>query len=85
MEASELSKNLQSCVGLLDEIINDESVPKKIRSTCENTKKVLLKDGDVKVRIDTAIQNLDLLADNAQVPTYTRTLIWNIVSLLEST
>ena len=79
-----MSTNIQSAIELLDEIIEDKSVPKNIRLTCEKTKEVLTGDGDERVRIDTAIQNLDLLADNVQVPTYTRMQVWNIVSLLES-
>lgn len=84
MKTKQSPTNIKSAIELLDEIIEDSSVPKNIRLTCENTKKVLTGDGDEKVRIDTAIQNLDLLADNVQVPTYTRMQVWNIVSLLES-
>jgi uncharacterized protein len=77
-------ENIDSSIDLLVEIIEDSSVPKNIKSTCEKVKAILLNDGDEKVKIDNAIQNLDLLADNALVPTYTRMQIWNIVSLLES-
>jgi len=80
-----LSENIKSSLELLDEILDDKSVPKNVKITCEKTKEILLGDGDEKVRVDTAIQSLDLLADNVQVPTYTRMQIWNIVSLLEST
>ncbi|MDD2678891.1 MAG: UPF0147 family protein [Candidatus Nanoarchaeia archaeon] len=78
------SENIESSIGLLDEIIDDSSVPKNIKQTCEKVKSILIGSGDEKVRIDDAVQNLDLLADNASVPTYTRMQIWNIVSLLES-
>ena len=80
-----MSENIKSSLELLDEILDDKSVPKNVKITCEKTKEILLGDGDEKVRVDTAIQSLDLLADNVQVPTYTRMQIWNIVSLLEST
>lgn len=76
--------NIKESIELLDEIIEDSGVPKNIKLTCEKTKMILNGEGDERVKIDTAIQNLDLLADNAQVPTYTRMQIWNIVSLLES-
>lgn len=81
---TKISTNIENAIELLDEIIDDKSVPKNIRQTCEKTKEILVGEGDEKVRIDTAIQNLDLLADNVQVPTYTRMQVWNIVSLLES-
>lgn len=77
-------ENIESSIELLKEIIDDSSVPKNIKQTCEKVKEILLGKGDEKVKIDSAIQNLDLLADNASVPTYTRMQIWNIVSLLES-
>ncbi|MDD4353132.1 MAG: UPF0147 family protein [Candidatus Nanoarchaeia archaeon] len=77
-------ENIESSIELLVEIIEDSSVPKNIKQTCEKVKTILLNNGDEKVKIDNAIQNLDLLADNASVPTYTRMQIWNIVSLLES-
>lgn len=77
-------ENIDSSIELLVEIIEDSSVPKNIKQTCEKVKAILLNEGDEKVKIDNAIQNLDLLADNASVPTYTRMQIWNIVSLLES-
>ncbi|MFA5303604.1 MAG: UPF0147 family protein [Candidatus Nanoarchaeia archaeon] len=77
-------ENIESSIELLVEIIEDSSVPKNIKQTCEKVKSILLNEGDEKVKIDNAIQNLDLLADNASVPTYTRMQIWNIVSLLES-
>jgi hypothetical protein len=78
------NENIDSSLELLDEIIEDSSVPKNIKQTCEKVKSILLENGDEKVKIDSAIQNLDLLADNASVPTYTRMQIWNVVSLLES-
>jgi hypothetical protein len=78
------NENINSSLELLDEIIGDSSVPKNIKQTCEKVKVILLEKGDEKVKIDSAIQNLDLLADNASVPTYTRMQIWNVVSLLES-
>ena len=84
MSVSKTAENIKECLELLFEILEDKSVPRNIRVTCEKTKDVLLSAGDEKVKIDTAIQNLDLLADNVQVPTYTRMQIWNIVSLLES-
>lgn len=84
MRQSQVMENIKSSIELLDEIIADKNVPKNIRVVCEKTKEVLLGEGDEKIKIDAAIQNLDLLSDNLNVPTYTRMQIWNVVSLLES-
>ena len=84
MKQSQVVENIKSAVELLDEVILDKNVPKNIRVVCEKIKEILLGEGDEKIKIDAAIQNLDLLSDNLNVPTYTRMQIWNVVSLLES-
>jgi uncharacterized protein (UPF0147 family) len=84
MKQSQVVENIKSAVELLDEVIIDKNVPRNIRVVCEKTKDILLGEGDEKIKIDAAIQNLDLLSDNLNVPTYTRMQIWNVVSLLES-
>ena len=81
---SEENEKISSSIDLLDEIVEDRGVPKNIRTICEKTKQILIKTIDLNIRIDEAIQNLDLISDSVQIPTYTRMQIWNIVSLLES-
>ena len=39
---------------------------------------------NLKVKIDKSLQELDSLDEDPNIPVYTRTQIWNIVSLLES-
>ncbi|MBI2578730.1 MAG: UPF0147 family protein [Candidatus Aenigmarchaeota archaeon] len=69
---------------LLDEINNDRSVPRNIRNMVAEAKKSL-NDGkqEPNVRINTAISILDEVSNDTNIPTYTRTHIWNIVSMLE--
>lgn len=70
--------------GLLDEIISDRSVPRNIRNMIEEAKKSLDNEAqDVAVRINGAISLLDESSNDTNIPTYTRTQIWNIVSMLE--
>jgi len=68
---------------LLSEIINDRSVPKNIRAAAEESKGVLNSEGDIEVRISSAIGFLDDIINDPNMPMYTRTQIWNIVSVLE--
>jgi hypothetical protein len=70
--------------GLLDEIISDRSVPRNIRTTIEDAKKNLNNEAqDPAVRINGAISLLDEASNDTNIPMYTRTQIWNIVSMLE--
>ncbi len=77
MDMSEINK-------LLDEIVEDRTVPRNIRNMIAETKKHLnnVKE-DLAIRINSAVSILDEVSNDPNIPTYTRTQIWNIVSLLE--
>lgn len=77
---------MQDVVDLLGQIENDFSVPKNIRIRVRNAIDILEeKDGKASaVKADKAIEELDAVTDDYNLPAYTRTQIWHILSLLES-
>ncbi len=69
---------------ILDEIINDRTVPKNIRAAAEESKTIMNNNGDTwELRISTAIHILDEIINDPNMPLYARTKIWNVVSALE--
>jgi len=77
--------NLESVIKLLGEILEDRTVPRNIKAMVEQAKNALEdKDSDLNLRLSTAISNLDEIINDPNMPMYTRTQIWNIVSMLES-
>ena len=68
---------------MIEQIVNDRSVPKNIRAVAEEAFAALNDDRDVKVKISAAIGFLDDIINDPNMPMYTRTQIWNIVSMLE--
>jgi uncharacterized protein len=68
---------------ILDRIINDRSVPKNIREAVEKAKNSLNSKEEEELKINTAIFELDEISNDPNMPLYTRTQIWNAVSLLE--
>ncbi len=68
---------------LLDEINDDRTVPRNIRNMITEAKNNLNGKQDIAVRINTAISILDEVANDSNIPTYTRTQVWNVVSMLE--
>ena len=69
---------------ILDEIINDRTVPKNIRAAAEESKANLNNNSDTwELRISTAIHILDEITNDPNMPLYARTKIWNVVSALE--
>ena len=78
-----MALDLTPIVGLLEQIINDRTVPKNIRKAAEDSKASLDSTQAEQVKISTAIHTLDEITNDPNMPTYTRTQIWNVVSMLE--
>lgn len=74
---------LEPIIGLLDQIINDRTVPRNIRNAVEESKVALSGSGSEELKISTAINILDEVINDPNMPIYTRTQIWNAVSMLE--
>jgi len=80
---SQDDKIMQVCDGL-NMLNEDNSIPRNIRRGAEEVKNILLKRADpLDVRVATATQRLDELANDPNIPLHGRTLIWNIMSRLE--
>ncbi len=80
---SQDDKIMQVCDGL-NMLNEDNSIPRNIRRGAEEIKNILLKKTDpLDVRVATASQRLDELANDPNIPLHGRTLIWNIMSRLE--
>ncbi len=76
--------DMETIKRLLAEINDDRSVPRNIRNSIEEVKSDLNNEKlDVAVRINGAISILDEISNDPNIPVYTRTQIWNIVSMLE--
>ncbi len=68
---------------ILERIINDRTVPRNIREAVERAKNELNSKGEEELKISNAIVMLDEISNDPNMPLYTRTQIWNAVSLLE--
>ncbi|MFH0711375.1 MAG: UPF0147 family protein [Candidatus Aenigmatarchaeota archaeon] len=75
--------DMKPVIGLLEQILNDRTVPKNIRKAAEDSKNVLNTNDSDEVKISTAIHILDEIINDPNMPMYTRTKIWNAVSILE--
>lgn len=76
---------LKQVTDVIDQLIEDTSVPRNIRRGADNAKKVLLNGKDaLDVRVSSAVNILDELANDPNIPLHGRTMIWNIISGLET-
>ncbi len=79
-------RNLDPIVKLLTGIVEDRTVPRNIRAAAEEAKKELTEktENGWDIRLSSAISVLDEIINDPNMPMYTRTQIWNIVSMLEA-
>lgn len=78
--------DINEVVGALLAIEQDKSVPKNVRLKVKDAMNSLTESNgkSTEVKVDQVIQRLDELSDDPNLPPYTRTQIWNVVSTLES-
>uniref|UniRef100_A9AAC5 UPF0147 protein MmarC6_1485 n=1 Tax=Methanococcus maripaludis (strain C6 / ATCC BAA-1332) TaxID=444158 RepID=A9AAC5_METM6 len=76
---------LRNISAMLEEIVEDTTVPRNIRAAADNAKNALHnEEQELIVRSATAIQYLDDISEDPNMPIHTRTQIWGIVSELET-
>lgn len=88
---SKMSDGVDECLTRINEIIDllsqieqDKNVPKNIRGKITDTICCLKEEESFDLKISKVISELDMIVDDTNLPSYTRTQVWNIVSLLES-
>ena len=76
---------INQVIVVLDQLAEDTSVPRNNRRGATQAKEKLLNENEaLDVRTASAIFILDELANDPNIPLHGRTLIWNIISQLET-
>jgi hypothetical protein len=68
----------------MEQLINDTSVPRNVRSAIGSAKEKLNSPDESIVRISGAIYCVDAISTDINLPPQARTAVWNILSQLES-
>ena len=70
---------------ILEYIMENNSVPRNIREAAQESN-TLLKDEsqDQSVKISTVLTKLDEISNDPNIPVHARTLIWEVLSKLQS-
>jgi len=74
---------IDNVVNSLNEIQADATVPRNVRMRIESIANTLREKAEVSIRINKAVNELDELANDVNLQSYTRTQIWNAMSVLE--
>lgn len=81
----DMETRLKQIMDVLDQLAEDTSVPRNIRRGAADAKDRLTnKNEALDIRSASAVMILDELANDPNIPLHGRTLIWNIISQLET-
>ena len=83
MMAKMVDKKITDMVALLEELQDDMSVPRNVKDKLHFCSAALQDDTDVSLKVDKVRHALDAISDDSNLQSYTRTQIWNVVSMLE--
>ena len=67
----------------LDELKDDVTVPKNVRLRIEKVIQVLNDKTENDIKVSKALNELEEIADDVNLQSYTRTQVWNVISALE--
>ncbi|MBU0758492.1 MAG: UPF0147 family protein [Nanoarchaeota archaeon] len=81
---SEKNENIDSIVDVLNELIEDVTIPRNIKSKLSIIVTILTDKTDLFLRINKALNELDEISNDSNMQPYTRTQLWNVVSMLEA-
>ena len=79
------NKNISIDIEILNYIMENNTVPRNIRKAAEESNDILMNgEDDDTVRASSVIVILDDISNDPNIPVHARTLIWEILSKLES-
>lgn len=85
MPDDDKSEIIKQCIGMLDSVIADDSVPRNIRRSAEEVRGILAGSTEApSVKAASVISMLDSISNDPNIPVHTRTIIWGIASQLET-
>lgn len=77
------NQNVCNVVEFLQELTQDNTMPRNVREKIGHITQMLQSDDDLNICKDRAMSELDEISNDVNLKSYTRTQIWNVVSMLE--
>ena len=76
--------SIENAIVKLNELKEDSMTPKNLKEKLQSVIDVLQCKEESSIRINKALDILDNISNENNIQSYTRTQLWNIVSMLES-
>lgn len=78
-----VDSELIDVVDLLEDLKKEGSIPKNVKDKINSTIEILNDEEETAIKVSRALHELEEVADDVNLQPFTRTQVWNIVSLLE--
>ena len=80
----EYEQKINQAMAILNRVAEDNTTPRNIRRTAKQASDILLDESlSLAARAANAIDLLDEISQDPNMPMYTRTRLWNVISVLE--
>ena len=77
-------QKLNQAMAILNRVAEDNTTPRNIRRTAKQASDILIDESlSLAVRAANAIDLLENISQDPNMPMYTRTRLWNVISVLE--
>jgi uncharacterized protein (UPF0147 family) len=78
-----LNQEVTQVVDFIKELSTDNTMPRNVREKLNHINQILQSDQDINICKDKAMIELDDISNDVNLKCYTRTQIWNVVSMIE--
>ncbi|NTV24496.1 MAG: hypothetical protein HGA85_09125 [Nanoarchaeota archaeon] len=79
-----VESQVKDIMDLLKELSDDNTVPRNVKTKLDTVSQALGDKTDISLRVNKALSILEEISDDNNIQPYTRTQVWNIISMLES-
>ena len=76
-------EKVQQIIEVIEELLEDNTVPRNVKRKLEISKEILGSEDELSIKVNKVLNELEELSEDTNVQSYTRTQIWNLVSMLE--
>lgn len=83
MKETKTANGMESTIAILNELKEDPTVPKNVRTKIEGAVAILGQRGEEHIKVSRVLSELEDIAEDVNLQPYTRTRVWDVISLLE--
>ena len=79
-----VEEQVKDIIEQLSDLLEDNTVPRNVKGKVQTIINYLNESADLSLKVNKALNILDEISDDNNIQPYTRTQIWNFVSMLEA-